>query len=199
MDDIKLMPGKYKEEQKKKSGGIIPDKGLRQLKGRFLNLIVRWLKIMIVIFIIFALVSLGLWGYRLSLENKKEELSQEIEKLQSQRNLTLEEDFKALKKGIDNLKTILADRFFSTQVFSMIEDLVLPEVYFAKAQINLNESKIDLEAYAASYTVLAKQILAFEEDDRINKVAVNSADMDQTGQVLSSLILNLDKSFLKNK
>ncbi len=197
MDDIKLMPGKYKKEQDQKNGEVVSNKGLKQIKEGFLGLIVGWSKILVAIFIVFALVSLGLWGYVLSLENKKEALSQKIEELQGQRNLALEEDFKEMKKGIDNLKTILADRLYSTQVFSMIEDLVLPDAYFKKAQIDLNEGKLNLEASVMNYTVLAKQILVFEEDDRVEKVDVSSANMDQAGQVSSDLSLDLNKSFLK--
>ncbi len=202
MDDIKLMPGKYQEEQKKSSGRFVPNFSkinLQELGGGILGMLSKWSGIMLIVFIILVLISLGLWGYRLSLQSQEKQLSQEIEQLQGQRNLTLEGDFKEIKKGIDNLKKLLADHIYPTRIFDMIEDLVLPEVYFTQVQVDLIEGKLDLKANAKDYTTLAKQIVVLGDDSRISDIEVNSADMDQSGQVASDLILSLNISFLKGK
>lgn len=198
MDDIKLMPEKYNREDKKNKQPF-GFSSLGQIGHSFLLFVSKRSKAMLTIFIIFILISLGLWGYRLSLINKKEQLSQAIEELQTQRNLSLENDFREIKKGIGNFKELLANRVYASKLFSMLEELTLPSLSFTGFQADLIEGSLSLDAQAENYTALAKQILVFEKDDRINKVEVSSANIGQSGQVASDLIIKLNLSFLKGK
>ncbi len=198
MDDIKLMPEKYNQDKKDKNNPIdFSKKKLGKIGNSFVFLIANWSKFLFIVFILLVLLTLGLWGYRLSLNEKKEQLTQKIESLQSQRHLSLEEDFKKIKKGISNFSELLNNRIYSTKIFEMLEDLTLPNIYFLNFGADLNEGKISLDAQAQNYTVLAKQILVFEQDKRINSVEVSSAGIGQNGQVSSNIIINFNPSLLK--
>ncbi len=197
MDDIKLMPKKYNKPI---------EKGRDQLKGAFkqtgdslFSAIAGWSKKLAVLLILCILLAVGLWGYRLFLTNKKEQLSQKIEELQGQRNLALEGDFKEMRKGINNLKSLLANRTYPSSLFEMLEELTLSSTYFTGFEANLSEGKLSLGARASGYTALAKQILIFEQDERIKSVNASSASIDQSGQVISSFEILFDTSLLKNK
>lgn len=189
--DIKLMPKKYDHGKDagqptaiSKSSKFIPK------ENSFVVLSVILLTIVI-------LISAGLWWYEYSMDKEKQNLNAKLQELASQRDLDLEANFIELKDGIDNLKKLLDNHIRSSELFVMIEDLTLPQVQFISFDSDLLESTLSLDIRAVNYNIFAKQLVVFEQDQRIKSLIFSKVAMDNDGGVGSSLELELDPNFLR--
>jgi len=197
MDDIKLMPNKYKEE-KTKTEGKSEMVNFSKLNKQIASKSSLWIGFSISLLIVVVLACFGLWGYQNSLTKEKERLTEEIEQLQSQRNLDLEADFINLKKGIEEFKNILKKHIYFSNLLQMLEELTLPKVSISDLNVDLSEANLNLKIEAINYQILAKQIFVFEEDARISKIDTSGIVMEVSGSVGSSLEIELEPSFLYN-
>jgi len=180
--DIKLMPEKYK---KKGIGpGLMSPKKLIGQGGL-------WFVLTSILLIGTVLISLGLWGYQMSLNKEKDNLIQKFEELQSQRDLELEANFMELKKGIKDFKNILDNRIYSLNILEIFEEITLPQVQYSELSADLTKLMISLKTEAANYNTLAKQVLVFEEDSRIDQVGFSKVNLEKSGSVGSNLLLKL--------
>jgi len=139
----------------------------------------------------------GLWGYQKSLIEEKADLENQLTELTNQRNLELEADFMELKNGIEDLKKVLKNRLYPSKLFEMLEELTLPQVQFTGLDTDFPQAKLTLEAEAVDYTTLAKQMIVFEEDERIEKIGLSEVGLDLTGRVNSTLNIEINLDFLR--
>jgi len=197
MDDIKLMPNKYKEE-KTKTEGKSEMVNFSKLNKQIASKSSLWIGFSISLLIVVVLACFGLWGYKNSLAKEKERLTEETEQLQSQRNLDLEADFVNLKKGIEEFKNILKKHIYFSNLLQMLEELTLPHVSISDLNVDLSGANLNLKIEAINYETLAKQIVVFEEDVRISKIDTSGVVMETSGSVGSSLEIELEPSFLYN-
>ncbi len=193
--DIKLMPEKYK---RKGIGG-----GLSLFRSGPLRIIVQlaskanlWFVLSFVLLIGLVLVCFGLWGYKINLDKNKESLVQKMEELQAQRDLNLENDFMELKETIENFRKILDKRIYSSNILETLEELTIPDVQYSNFKVNFGRLLLDLKAEAADYNSLAKQVIIFKNDSRINKVNLFEVSLEKSGWVGTNLNLELNPSFL---
>ncbi len=142
------------------------------------------------------LVCFGIWGYQNNLSKEKEKLAEEIEQLQSQRDLNLESKLVNLKKGIENFKKLINKHIYFSNILRMFEELTLPQVAISGLSIDLSENSVSLRIDSVNYETLAKQIVTFEEDVRIKELDTSGVNMDSAGSVGSSLGIKLEPDFL---
>jgi len=195
--DIKLMPEQYQKGNQPKSGLKSSVDSFKQLGDQAVSRGNLWLTISIVILLIAGSVYLGLWVYQRQLDQEKQELITEIDELQAQRDLELEANFTELKKGIENLKKILKNRIYPSLVFKMLEELTLPQVQFSDFDGDFDDARIIIQTEASSYNMLAKQVVALEQDERIGKVELSGVDLDSSGRVSSNLTIEINPEFLR--
>ncbi len=155
-----------------------------------------WLTLSIILSVGAALVCFGLWGYKISLNNNKEELTQKLEDLQGERDLELEGNFIELKETIENFEEILSQRVYLSNVFGMLEDITLSQVKYESFTINLSDSTLDLKTEATSYESLVKQVMAFREDSRIKEIIFSEATLEKGGFVGTTFNLEFEPSLL---
>ena len=62
--------------------------------------------------------------------------------------------------------------------------------------IDLSQNNFKLKAEADSYSALAKQIIAFEEDARIKSIELSKVGLSIYGRVASELSIELNNDFL---
>jgi len=195
--DIKLIPDKYKKKDKAsiKSKASVFGNLSEQIASKNNVLMIFSIGFLIVV----VLTSLGLWGYQANLIKNKTSLIERIENLQNQRNDDLESNFIELGKRIEGFEKTLEHRVYFSKVFEMMEELTLPQIRFADMNIDLAENKFNLRTEANSYSTLAKQVIVFEEDQRIKSVKLSKIGLSTYGQVTSDLTLELDSSFSLSK
>jgi len=99
------MPEKYKKEGIG-SGSKLSGNGLLKFFGKFTFKANPLFVLSFVLLISIILISFGLWGYKINLNENKEILVQKVEKLQNQRDLDLENNFMDLKERLIILKTL---------------------------------------------------------------------------------------------
>ena len=192
------MPEKYKKEGIG-SGSKLSGNGLLKFFGKFTFKANSLFVLSFVLLISIILISFGLWGYKINLNENKEILVQKVEKLQNQRDLDLENNFMYLKEKIDNFKDIINKRIYSLNLLETIEELTLPLVQYNDFSVNLNELLVNLGIEADNYSSLAKQVVIFEEDPRIKSVIFSEVKLERSGLVGSDLEIILNSSFLHSK
>jgi len=188
------MPEKYKRRRETAAGFKL------SIVGFLSNLVSKtnlWLALTISFLILVVLGYLGLWSYKDSLIIEKGNLEREIEGLTNQRNLETETNFIEIKDGIDDLKKILENLFYPSELFEMLEEIALPQVQFTDLNVDLSQTGLSLDIEAIDYLTLAKQIVAFEQDLRIKKVELSDVELDISGRIGSNLEIELDADFLR--
>ena len=192
------MPEKYKKEGIG-SGSKLSGNGLLKFFGKFTFKANSLFVLSFVLLISIILISFGLWGYKINLNENKEILVQKVEKLQNQTDLDLENTFMDLTEQIDNFKDIINKRIYSLNLLETIEELTLPLVQYNDFSVNLNELLVNLGIEADNYSSLAKQVVIFEEDPRIKSVIFSEVKLERSGLVGSDLEIILNSSFLHSK
>ncbi|PIV10426.1 MAG: hypothetical protein COS49_00575 [Candidatus Portnoybacteria bacterium CG03_land_8_20_14_0_80_41_10] len=194
--DIKIMPEKYKRQPEITEGNKSPFIGFL---SRLFSQTKFLLFLAIGFLILVILICFGLWGYQKSLIEEKTNLENQLAELNNKRNLELEADFMDLKNGIEDLKKILKNRLYSSQIFEMLEELTLPQVRFANLDADFSQAKLKLEIEAADYTTLAKQVFVFKEDKRIKEISLSGVELSETGRVNSAFDIKINLDFLRSQ
>jgi len=179
--DIKLIPDKYKK--KDRIGIRSKTSALSSLSKQITSKNSILMVLSIGFLIVVVLTCLGLWGYQANLIKNKTSLTERIENLQNQRNDDLENNFVELGKRIGGFEKTLENRIYFSKIFEMIEELTLSQVQFADMNIDLIENKFNLRTEASSYSVLAKQVIIFEEDSRIKSTKLSKIGLSTYGRV----------------
>jgi len=199
MDDIKIIPDKNSEKKSASSGLGISLEGVSQLSERLIEKSRLWFVLSIVFLIVSVLLSLGLWGYKTSLAQEEENLVKRIGDLESQRDREFESNLMDLKEKIEGVESILENRVYSSVVFALLEELVVPGAQFAGFNTNLNKGEVILEIKADNFVALNKQIVVFEQDERIEKVSLSSSNLDEVGKVSSEVGIKIRTNILYSK
>lgn len=189
--DIKLLPEEY---QKKSSpvGGL----GFSRLKSAE-YLIDVWVVISLILIVAAVAVYSGLFFYRNKLTKEKNNLESQIVQIEAQRDVAMEENFMQLEKGIGDLKKILENRVYPSELFKMLEELTLPAVWYDNMKVDFSEDALDLEMATDNYNTLAKQAVIFQNDSRIKKVNFSDATLGKEGYVSSSFTIALNPISLR--
>ena len=205
MNDIKLMPGKSDQKKEVGLGFNLSSNGISgknvsenisklseevTLKSGF------FLWPAAIFLLVAVLACLGLWGYKMSLSKQKDGLVQKIDELNQTRDVAFEKTLISLKDKIDGLKNILNNQAYFSDVFTMLEELVIPQVYFASLNSNLAKMSVSLNTTAIDIDSLVKQLVVFKSDGRIKKASLGSISSDNSGQINSIIELELKSTIL---
>ncbi len=198
MNDIKLTPEKYKKKSDNSGMGISMD-DVSELSDRLSSKGGLWFSLTLVFLILTILISFGLWGYKLTLGQQEENLVVRIGELNEERDLEFERSLMELKVRIERMKDILESRSYPSSVFTVLEELVIPGVRFGEFESNLSEEEISIGILASTLNNLNKQVILFESDDRVKKVNLSSVSLDETGNVVSNILIKLKSSLFYSK
>ncbi len=153
--------------------------------------------------IIFLTLSLliwgGLWWYQNSIVQKTTLVTSRIDELQAQRDVEIEKVLIELDKSIKNLDEVLKDRIYPVNIFNVLEDLVLPEVFFSSFSSDVSEATVSTHVIAQNYKILAEQMIVFKESSRIENVEFNSINLGDEGNASADFIISLDPGLLKQE
>lgn len=192
--DIKIMPEKYKRRKEAAVGFKMSATGFLSKLISKTNL---WLALTIGFLLLVVLIYFGLTGYKNSLIEEKGNLEERLTQLTGQRDLEMEVNFIELKTDIEDLRKVLENRFYSSKIFEMLEEITLPRVQFTGLEADLSQAKLNLKVEAVDYLTLAKQVVVFEQDSRIEKVDLSEVSLETSGRVGSHLRVELNPDFLR--
>ena len=141
----------------------------------------------------------GLLIYNGFLNKQFEQVQTQIEEANKQRDLEFEEEAVLLDKSLKGLKEILKNHLYWSNLLSKIENLTLSQVNFSKfsGQLNKNNS-VDLifSGKAPGYSLLAKQMVSFNEDGSVSSLDVSELSLGTKGGIEFELNINLPKDIL---
>jgi hypothetical protein len=139
----------------------------------------------------------GLWWYKDSIIQETTLITDKITTLQSQRDVKVEEALIELDKTIKSLDDVLKDRIYPANIFGVLEDLVLPEVFFSSFSSDVSGAAVSIDVTAKNYRVLAEQMIVFKESRQIENVEFSSINLGDEGYASANFDVELDPNLLK--
>jgi len=183
-----------KPKTESKEGGII--EGAKKLVYRLPGGNALFVFSIVIIVLVFSVYG-GFWYYKKVLTDNIEEVSQKTLDLENERDKDEEKKIVGAEKKLENIKDILDSHVFSSKVFSFLEEFSNPQVSFSSFTFNAIGLQVELSGRAASYEVLAKQMVTFQNNSNINKVDVSGIQLSQEGGVEFEMEMGFKQELVK--
>ncbi|MDO8500181.1 MAG: hypothetical protein Q7S66_06045 [bacterium] len=151
----------------------------------------------IILFLIFLLVWGGLYFYKRSLDANAENWRSQISSLENELRPDLLNQLIGLSNRLAATREILSRHTFSSNTLALLERDTHPQVSFTSFQYSEEGRKIELSAKAASYRVVADQVMAFEADPQVESVGFGGLQLDDKGLVGFKLSIIFKPSLTK--
>lgn len=181
MVDVNLIPKEYKKRKEtlkvifSKTGGVV-----------------------LILLILSLLFYSGLLFYQNRLNKNMESIREETALLDEKRDPETEKTIIDLDKNLDIMTQLFEDHLYWSELFTKIEELTLPEVYFSDAKLSFSGNKINVNfsGNALTYTILARQILSFQEEPFVEEVRVSDISLASEGGLKFNLEIIFNKDIL---
>ncbi len=150
--------------------------------------------------IIFFFMLAGYGGLLLlnrAQEGARDELQEEVRLKEENVRPELLNEITALEERLKNFRTLLDSHVVSTGPLALLERLTHPQVRFTNFNFTPGDRKLDLTGEAASYGVLARQIVFFEGEPLIERVEFGGLSLGQTNVINFKASLVLAPSMLQ--
>ena len=98
------------------------------------------------------------------------------------------------QKKIDDFAIIFVKHKIASNVFSLLEQLTLPNVWFYSISVNDDTASIQLSGETETKEILTQQIAVFEASEFITNVSNLSSGITDSGRLKFNLSLSLDPS-----
>jgi len=144
-------------------------------------------------FLILSLLAYGgLLMYSKNLSASLDAIKNEASELEAKRMTDKEDAIATFDTRLEILKDVFANHTYWTNFFSKLEALTTPDSYFSDAKFTLADSMITatLKSKTKTYTTLAQQMLAFQNDLSIDKVVLSDITLSEEGGLDFSMILD---------
>lgn len=183
MVDINLIPKEYRKKKQdilivfSKTGGAI-----------------------VILFVLSLLLYGGLLLYQNQAEADLNNIKEEIMNLYQSRDPEIESAIVNLDKKLGIVKELFDNHVYWSKLFNKIEGLTIPEVYFSDAKLNFSSEDVNVvfSGNALSYTVLARQVLSFQDDSLVEEVRVSGISLGTIGGIDFDLSIIFSKNILLN-
>lgn len=97
---------------------------------------------------------------------------------------------------LSNLRLLIAEHLFTSNVLRLLEQETLPQVRFLNFNFDTFSRKLDMSGEAVSYSLLARQIGVLERNPNIERVEFGGLAIGGNNLAGFKLTLILKKSFL---
>ena len=140
-----------------------------------------WLSFLLVIV---AVVLYFIFSNQITRANASlEELDNDLAQAQSEEEKELERKVVTIKRRIDDVIILLAEREKISGVFEFLETYVHPNLHFTSFSLGLETRNINLEGVADDFKTLGQQIFALGKEPFIEKANLSSVSRDEEGKV----------------
>ncbi len=159
-----------------------------------------WLDV-ILYFVLFLLIALIVSSFLLNIKISSQEdyllvIEKTISEAGTPQQKELEEKVFYYQDKIDDFAVLLESHKIPSNVFSFMEEFTLPDVWFFNFSFNVNDASIRLNGESKNMLILARQIDAFQESEKITKVNVLSANISERGKIDFSLGISFNSDIL---
>lgn len=182
MPEVSLIPKEYKE--KKFAFGVIFSK----------------IGILAVVLVVFSLLVYGgLFFYKKSLSKELNELQVQIIEINEQRDEEFEKKVRSLDGALKSLKILLKNHLYWSNLFSKLEDLIVPWVSFSAFSGAIDKDgavNLGLSGKTMGYTYLAKQMVSFSQDKLVSDIKISEITLGTEGGIEFGLDVTFEKDIL---
>ena len=144
-----------------------------RVKGRGLGILV------FIATLFFALTGIaygGVYYYRQNLEESLDGLTRELAQLEEDLDKEIIDEIARVDRGLRTARSLLAAHLYSSNVFSMLEDHTLTDVYYTSFEYGF-ESGVALNGRALDFLALHRQLEELRSFPRITKVTLESISL----------------------
>lgn len=104
----------------------------------------------------------------------------------------LESSILAKKEKIDNFKTLISNRKTVSEIFSILQEISHPKVWFSSFELKSEENSIGLVGQAKDFESLGQQIFILKSENLIESFDLQSISISKEGRINFNLSLSLD-------
>jgi len=157
------------------------------------------IQIVISALLLFFIVAayFGLVLYEKNLGNDLERLRDQVREIQDKRSVELEKEVFDFSSRLEKIDSLLGSHTHASKLFSFVEDITHPAVQLRKFTFTAEEGLVSMNGATRSYTTLAEQIIAFEQNQRLSDLSVSSISLLKTGEVTFSVSFSVEESVYK--
>ena len=136
------------------------------------------------------------FGYHNYLEAKRASLEKQTRGLGKDVNAAERNELIRFYSQFVNLKDVLADHRFASNIFAFLEQTTLPETYYTNASLAADTRKLTLQGKTRSIESLIGQINVFDESRDLENVSLGQIGLGKDA-VSFSATLTVKQSFFK--
>jgi hypothetical protein len=125
----------------------------------------------------------GVFAFRYFANQRIAGLEDEREKLESELRPNLIDQVLELSRRLEAARAVIGKHVFSSNIFEFLESATLPQVRYTSFGYSLDARRVDLNAEAASYATLARQIRVLEARKEVAKVDFGGLSLSDRGLV----------------
>ncbi|HAM95420.1 TPA: hypothetical protein DCP13_03375 [Candidatus Azambacteria bacterium] len=168
-----------------------PPSRLQAVRGRW---VIVW---PVVLLIVAGSAYAGLAYYESVLNTQIKGVDEKIQQVETGRDVSAEEKVLTLEAQLTTLEDVMKNHIYFSKFLAGLELLVHPQAYLKSFSINVPTRKFDVSGEAASFTILAKQILAVSKSPNIEKVEIGGLSLSGEGRVGFTLGVTYKPEFIQ--
>ena len=130
--------------------------------------------------------------------SRQESVHNEIGALAPKWSSKLEDNILQLPSRVEEVRTLLNNHIYGSKLFDFLRANTSKQVVIDSVNIDTKNLSLDIKARAASYDVLAGQIVWLKSLPAIESLKVSGIALSEKGLVDFSLSIKLSPSFFKN-
>lgn len=158
----------------------------------------RLLVFTIFLFGIILLVFFGMRiGYEPYLDKKIKTLDAEIGKLTQSFSQSQINDFLKFYSQLSNLKTLLGNHIFSSNILKFLEENSLKNLIYTSLNLDVGRRELKLSGIVSSYEVLSQQLEIFRQSTLVEKSSFKNSQRGEKTGINFEIVLVLKNDFFK--
>ncbi|TSA46378.1 hypothetical protein D4R51_00255 [bacterium] len=151
----------------------------------------------VVIFALSLLIYFGFSvGYESYLSSRSDDLDKQLNQLSDSISQQDQQRFIGFYSQMANLKTVLSQHIFSSNIFSFLEKNTLPQTFYTEAKFQATALNLELQGRTVSLQTLAQQLAQFERAVEIQTAILKSTNFNESGSVDFVMNLTFQADFL---
>ncbi|MDI6821156.1 MAG: hypothetical protein QMD65_03200 [Patescibacteria group bacterium] len=151
----------------------------------------------VIVFALSIFIYFGLrFGYGAYLDTASENLDRDIKALSEKVPPADREEFIKFYSQIINLKTVLDNHPYGSNVFKFLEKNTIGSIYFTEAEMLVDNSALNLKGFGKDFETVAQQMAILEKASEVNRVLLDQVNIQKEG-VIFSLSLYFNSGFIK--
>jgi len=145
---------------------------------------------MLFVFLVFVFSYLGLTlGYKNYLEGQIANTTQAIDALAARVSADEQTEFLQFQYQLINLRDLIRGHVLASRLFPIFENNTNQRVQYSGLELDIPDSRLDLDGSAASYAVIAEQLLAYERMPGVLQYRLLNSELSEGGRIDFSVSL----------